>query len=294
MMSAQEEEKKEMEEVDDKPKDDGWDCTQCTLHNKATSKYCKVCKEPKPKYCWQWNARDRWLDYPQRVNKQIEDAVNTNTNIIEYELFDNTYIIDLTKMQQMNKATKKTRAIKRVQYKQSESSQNNGNDEKKQNHLQQKQQKQKMKVSVILNVYSSTMTQLAYHTGVKVHGVEYSYGNGISINDVPDGWTFYKQVMICRDCKKTKEQVRSIIIKMERGWWTGYNYNITKNNCNHFSNAFIKKLCGTSYEIPSWVNQLADMGSAFEEMTGTNVMDLFGGMMSSFNASNSSYNNYMK
>ena len=71
---------------------------------------------------------------------------------------------------------------------------------------------------------------------------------------------------------------------MQRGSWTGYNYNITKHNCNHFSDAFIKKLCGMSYGIPSWINQLAEMGSALEEITGHDVMDMFNGFMSSFNA----------
>ena len=154
--------------------------------------------------------------------------------------------------------------------------------------------KQSFLVPVTLNVYQSTTTQLAYHTGVKVYNIEYSYGDGILLNDVPPGWTFYQQIVICRDCKKTKEEIKNIILKMQRGTWTGYNYNITKHNCNHFSDAFIKKVCGYQYEIPPWINGLADMGSAFEEMTGTNVMDIFGGIMSSFNASTSSYNNYTK
>eukprot|EP01084_Bolivina_argentea_P274064 467024_1 len=260
-----------------------WICPQCTLQNKINILYCKVCKTKKPTYCWQWknNYSDNWYQYPEHISIKIESAYSNGKSSMDFQLAHNEYSIDFIKLLQIDKSCNRSNQVKRVQY-----------NDIKNNDKNRKVKHQISKTDIIgivpvtLNVYKSTDVQVAYHTGVKVYDIEYSYGNGIVKNYVPSGWSFYKTVKICKNCRKTKENVNQIINYMKKTW-KGQNYNITKNNCNHFSDAFIKQLCGEYFSIPSWINSLANMGSALEEITGSNVMDMFGTLATSFNSFNS-------
>lgn len=59
----------------------------------------------------------------------------------------------------------------------------------------------------------------------------------------------------------TRQEVRESIVELRKEW-KAKDYHLTSNNCNHFSNAFVKALCGENVSIPGWVNRLARMGNA--------------------------------
>lgn len=110
---------------------------------------------------------------------------------------------------------------------------------------------------------------MAYHSGVEVHGTEFCFGGGMSggsgvtlqrpkVPPPQGGWKFYQTVDIA-PLQKTKEEVQRIVAEIRADFTSG-SYNLTSRNCNHFTEAFCQKLCGTG--IPSWVNALAGLGNS--------------------------------
>ncbi|XP_054167283.1 deubiquitinase DESI2-like [Oppia nitens] len=106
-----------------------------------------------------------------------------------------------------------------------------------------------------------------FHTGVQVFGKEYSFGghqknfSGIFVTPPKDtrslsvNETFkYKQSKLIGYTKLSDEEIQDIVKEMGTKQFRGIDYNLIRKNCNHFSDAFCKKLCGKS--IPQWINQL--------------------------------------
>eukprot|EP01083_Nonionella_stella_P179853 639688_1 len=139
-------------------------------------------------------------------------------------------------------------------------------------------------VPVILHVYQPPPEEqspvgMVYHSGVEVYNSEYYYGggnaNGTGVlvqkpKSQPRGskWVYYNSYTISKNINKTREEVREIIALI-RNEWRAKDYHLTTNNCNHFSDAFVKALCGNHASIPSWVNRLARMGNM---MMGTGLL----------------------
>ena len=140
------------------------------------------------------------------------------------------------------------------------------------------------KVAVILHVYQPGPDEqspigMVYHSGVEVYGSEYYYGGGATSGtgiavqkpkSQPRGsnWQYYQSHTICKNINKSRQQVREIVVEL-RQEWKAKDYHLTSNNCNHFSDTFVKSLCGESYCIPSWVNRLARMGNM---MMGSGIL----------------------
>ncbi|XP_051148034.1 deSI-like protein At4g17486 isoform X1 [Andrographis paniculata] len=128
-------------------------------------------------------------------------------------------------------------------------------------------------VAVHLNVYDlSSVNGYAYwlglgvfHSGVRVHGVEYAYGahefpstgifeaaeakqcEGITLRkSILVGWTSMSR-------GEVKELMEELADK-----YRGDAYNLIANNCNHFCNDACVRLTGNA--IPRWVNRLARIG----------------------------------
>eukprot|EP00484_Ammonia_sp_Unknown_P031005 CAMPEP_0197028794 /NCGR_PEP_ID=MMETSP1384-20130603/8400_1 /TAXON_ID=29189 /ORGANISM="Ammonia sp." /LENGTH=368 /DNA_ID=CAMNT_0042457851 /DNA_START=14 /DNA_END=1120 /DNA_ORIENTATION=+ len=132
------------------------------------------------------------------------------------------------------------------------------------------------KVPVILHVYQPGPDEqspigMVYHSGVEVYGSEYFYGGGggggtgIMVQkpkSQPRGstWVYYQSHVISKHINKSREEVREIVSAL-RQEWKARDYHLTNRNCNHFSDAFVKELCGENVSIPSWVNRLARMGN---------------------------------
>mmetsp|Transcript_10627 Transcript_10627/g.14763 ORF Transcript_10627/g.14763 Transcript_10627/m.14763 type:complete len:287 (+) Transcript_10627:2-862(+) len=103
----------------------------------------------------------------------------------------------------------------------------------------------------------------AFHSGVQVYGVEWSFGS--SCDDVeaiqpcnprkccPLQYT-YRQTVIIGWTDLTKIQVEDLIEAMtESDRYQGTAYNLLKNNCNDFSDDLCRRLTGKG--IPNWVNR---------------------------------------
>jgi len=118
------------------------------------------------------------------------------------------------------------------------------------------------------NEYMEAIGTGAFHGGVEVYGVEYSYGY------VPDGSGIFTNVP--KSCKahtfresldmgtttKTEDEVKAIIeeLKLE---WPGFEYDLLRKNCCFFSAALVDKLgCGP---VPAWVTSLAAAGATLSD-----------------------------
>eukprot|EP00746_Dinoflagellata_sp_MGD_P008899 gnl/MRDRNA2_/MRDRNA2_117873_c0_seq1.p1 gnl/MRDRNA2_/MRDRNA2_117873_c0~~gnl/MRDRNA2_/MRDRNA2_117873_c0_seq1.p1 ORF type:complete len:328 (-),score=75.36 gnl/MRDRNA2_/MRDRNA2_117873_c0_seq1:124-1107(-) len=138
---------------------------------------------------------------------------------------------------------------------------------------------------VRLNVYSPNGQQnLAYHSGVEVHGTEYCFGGGNAGGSgvtmqrprvpPPGGsWVFYQSVDI-GPMQKSKDEVQRILSEIRQDFSAG-SYNLVSRNCNHFSEAFCQRLC--SQGIPSWVNATAGIANSLG--IGDMISKAMGGAM---------------
>ncbi|KAJ9443454.1 DeSI-like protein [Diplonema papillatum] len=135
---------------------------------------------------------------------------------------------------------------------------------------------------VVLNVYNlvppphntrfSMFGVGIYHSGVVVHGKEYSFGgssegaDGCGIFNIPPRAAlppsmFHSSVPI-GDTPLAPQQVAWILNGMGRDW-TMRSYSLLGKNCNHFSEEFIRRLGAASkrkYTFPAWVNRAAKLG----------------------------------
>ncbi|CAG2173206.1 unnamed protein product [Oppiella nova] len=133
------------------------------------------------------------------------------------------------------------------------------------------------KQSVILHIYdvpsaNQYITLMspdlgAFHTGTEVYGKEYSFGGhsydstGIFITTPKDikslsvSNTFkYKESKIIGNTELSEESIKQMVSEMGAKDFRGKDYNLIQRNCNHFSDAFCKKLCGKG--IPKNINNL--------------------------------------
>eukprot|EP00483_Globobulimina_turgida_P006025 UN06035 len=131
-------------------------------------------------------------------------------------------------------------------------------------------------VAVTLHVYQPGPEEqspigMVYHSGVQVYGSEYYYGGGNSNStgilvqkpkSQPRGskWFYYQSYTMSKNINKTRQQVRQIIVNL-RPEWKAKDYHLSTKNCNDFSDALVKQLCGENVSIPAWVNRLARMGN---------------------------------
>lgn len=106
----------------------------------------------------------------------------------------------------------------------------------------------------------------AFHAGVEIHGVEYSFGycdpeegSGIFPAD-PTGCEDHKfrESIDMGEVNLSEEEVEEILEKMD-GDWAGDSYDLLRHNCCHFSDALCVNL-GVGH-VPGWVVNLAGAGA---------------------------------
>ncbi|CAH8470847.1 unnamed protein product [Heterobilharzia americana] len=120
-----------------------------------------------------------------------------------------------------------------------------------------------------LNYYVSLLGIGVYHTGVVVHGTEYSYGGHPLTNSgiftmLPKDSAYlgvnysFKLTLTMGYTDFTASDVTLLLDSMAPDY-SGDQYHLLHKNCNHFSDAFVQILCGHS--LPKWINRLATLGS---------------------------------
>lgn len=116
-----------------------------------------------------------------------------------------------------------------------------------------------------INTFSEALGFGAFHSGVAVEGVgEWGYGyseKGTGVfrckikECMPGRCKFRKTILLGETCKSAYMIFKTVEKMAKSSEWQGDNYDVTRRNCNHFSNALAIAIVGS--EIPSWVNRTA-------------------------------------
>ncbi len=130
--------------------------------------------------------------------------------------------------------------------------------------------------TVLLNVYDISPVNRylrfiglgLYHTAVEIQGREFTFGGGeqpIGGSGISMGDPLYKHGYQLRETRIVGT-VRSLsevdgAIRDLQGQFFAEQYDLVKNNCNHFSDAFCYRLI--KKHIPSYINRLAIMAHVF-------------------------------
>jgi len=136
---------------------------------------------------------------------------------------------------------------------------------------------------VALSVYElhgasmlNTMTELvglggAYHLGVEVYWLEWSYGSceqGSGVHVVHVGASrqgLFKERVPLGRTTRTPQEVVTILGELRREW-LGRDYNLLRRNCAHFCAELIGRL-GVQ-RLPTWAQSLAHTGSSLTQCLG--------------------------
>ncbi|CAF4161743.1 unnamed protein product [Rotaria sp. Silwood2] len=123
---------------------------------------------------------------------------------------------------------------------------------------------------VILHIYSiservnrfSLMFGLGlYHTAVEVYGKEHSFVahpfkfTGI-ISTIPKTAAYIYQEGLDMGRTKINKQTVGNVLKELGKIFIGSSYHLVYNNCNHFANEFLKRLCNE--KLPAYINRAAN------------------------------------
>lgn len=109
-----------------------------------------------------------------------------------------------------------------------------------------------------------------YHTSVSIFDLEFSYGGhndddpgtvvvykgnsaGLTLKEsIPIGITYFDLIQI------------NNITDYFGLFWAGNQYDPFRNNCNHFTHAFVKFICNKSeFYYPGYVNRFTKLGTMF-------------------------------
>mmetsp|Transcript_11663 Transcript_11663/g.22590 ORF Transcript_11663/g.22590 Transcript_11663/m.22590 type:complete len:183 (+) Transcript_11663:36-584(+) len=136
---------------------------------------------------------------------------------------------------------------------------------------------------VALSVYElhgasmlNTVTELvglggAYHLGVEVYWLEWSYGcceQGSGVHAVHVGASrqgLFKQRIPLGRTMCTPQEVVTILAELRRTW-LGRDYNLLRKSCGHFCSELIG--CLGVQRLPAWVQSLADTGNSVAQCLG--------------------------
>lgn len=111
----------------------------------------------------------------------------------------------------------------------------------------------------------------AFHAGVEIYGVEYSFGwteNGTGIFGMPAASCpahHYREALVMGDTLKDMHEVADILQDLAMRW-QGYEYNLLRHNCTHFCRDFLDEL--EVKPIPRWVVNLAGAGATISDGVG--------------------------
>eukprot|EP00438_Fugacium_kawagutii_P006346 Skav208392 [mRNA] locus=scaffold1179:78766:79548:- [translate_table: standard] len=114
----------------------------------------------------------------------------------------------------------------------------------------------------------------AFHAGVEVYGLEWSFGfsedgSGVfSCTPGECGGHAYREAVWMGETSLSEEDVMILLSTLAQDW-KGIDYDILRRNCCHFSDAFCKSL--EVGHIPGWVTNLAGAGAHVESGLRTAV-----------------------
>jgi hypothetical protein len=100
-----------------------------------------------------------------------------------------------------------------------------------------------------------------YHSGLEIHGTEYTFGDGGSFSHPPRAanGAVFREAVVLGETELTSSQVRDLAAQVSSEF-DKHKYHLTDRNCNHYSKALSIKVLGKDV-FPSWVNRMAWWGS---------------------------------
>jgi len=103
----------------------------------------------------------------------------------------------------------------------------------------------------------------AFHAGLEVHGLEWSFGReGISCSAPRANPNFiFRETVELGFAQFSSQQVAMILYQEMSPYWNGHRYDVLKKNCCNFCRKLSKRLCGN--DIPGWVDRFAKLGRGF-------------------------------
>jgi len=117
----------------------------------------------------------------------------------------------------------------------------------------------------------------AYHVGVEVYRLEWSYGwtskgTGVYVGQVGRNWLgpLRERVPLGRTPFSAQEVMA--ILKELRKDWVGPRYHPLRHNCGHFSAELAQRLKVDA--VPTWLNTLAGLGDSVAQSLGVVVRPL--------------------
>eukprot|EP00931_Biecheleriopsis_adriatica_P121257 TRINITY_DN96343_c0_g1_i1.p1 TRINITY_DN96343_c0_g1~~TRINITY_DN96343_c0_g1_i1.p1 ORF type:complete len:222 (+),score=34.06 TRINITY_DN96343_c0_g1_i1:62-727(+) len=117
---------------------------------------------------------------------------------------------------------------------------------------------------VSANHVSADILQLggAFHAGVEVYGVEWTYGaEGVRYNEPRrHDVHIYRQSLELGVTLRTEKQVKSFIENAMIPRWQASDYDLLSHNCCSFADALCRHLCGQA--LPGWVNRFSRLASS--------------------------------
>mmetsp|Transcript_13843 Transcript_13843/g.45155 ORF Transcript_13843/g.45155 Transcript_13843/m.45155 type:complete len:216 (-) Transcript_13843:244-891(-) len=101
-----------------------------------------------------------------------------------------------------------------------------------------------------------------FHTGVEVCGFEYSFSDAGVFRTRPKciQGARYRETVVLGNFEGSANDVDGVVSELQRTFCPGA-YHLIQLNCNHFSDAFARKLVGTG--IPAHLNRAAELGKRF-------------------------------
>eukprot|EP01065_Artemidia_motanka_P029671 TRINITY_DN35760_c0_g1_i1.p1 TRINITY_DN35760_c0_g1~~TRINITY_DN35760_c0_g1_i1.p1 ORF type:complete len:456 (+),score=137.50 TRINITY_DN35760_c0_g1_i1:62-1429(+) len=113
-----------------------------------------------------------------------------------------------------------------------------------------------------------------HHTGIEVHGKEWSYGGTLPGMDQGDETgvfsiaprtgmppSHFKESLVLGTTRKSADEVDYIVgTLIARGEWRASDYHILQRNCNTFCSHLAEELGG--WTLPGWVNRAAKLSAA--------------------------------
>jgi len=120
-----------------------------------------------------------------------------------------------------------------------------------------------------------------YHSGVVINGIEWAFGEFNSPNEddlinedgiqrinedgiqsmLPGTYNeYHKQNLIIGEINISDFELECIMNTF-RDKFLLNEYDLIKNNCNHFTKVFCKEIC--NYDLPKWINRAANISSFF-------------------------------
>ncbi len=106
-----------------------------------------------------------------------------------------------------------------------------------------------------------------YHSGLEVHGTEYSWGtDGPFCNEPKKAYgVMYRESLVLGHTNKSSSEVAKIAATVAQEMQKAGSYHILQRNCNHYARAMAEKLV-PNCAFPGWVNRAAGLGGAFSWM----------------------------